>query len=122
MKLEESTIFPFEYKSRMKAIGLYKQTFLFRRITDSHRFAIHRVKMDMTDGKPPLTATEQNYFNMLANLAILCEPVTPPGKAKDPNWLENIADSQIKIELYSKLMDYQNSFYEDEATDASQAE
>jgi len=121
MKLEDSTVIQFEFKSRMKGVGLYKQAFTLKRITDSHRIMLHKVKSELTGGVQPLTRTEGEYFNVLAHLSVLCEPVTPQGKAKDPNWLENMHDPALKIELFKKLMEYQDSFYEadDEASEVS---
>lgn len=110
---ERETTHTFEYQSKVKSIGFYKQTFKFKRMVDGLICKIAALKAEMSGGMYIADQWDSLYISALAHLHVLAEPIPAPGEVVSKTWLEDIPDTNLKLKLYSALMDYQMSFYED---------
>jgi len=112
-RVERSRNIPFDYESRVKDIGKYRRVFSIKRLTPGLQIDITRVKSQLMGGEIPVKASDALFLEMIAYIAVLCDPVWEAGEKQNDSWLDDefLNDIGMVRGLYEKIVEYNNSFF-----------
>lgn len=111
---------PYEYKSKYKDQGIYRNKFRLLRKTARMELEIVNAKSGLTAGISPGAINDIMFVSACAHCQVLVKELGSDGKPNGRQWAEEIIDRDIIVDLANKCLEFQDSFLEvtDNATTA----
>lgn len=115
MKFEKYKDIQFKFSSKMKGVDEYSKKFRIYRRTPRLSTQIISTKSGLTGGLKPISRTEELLIDTIGTLSVLADPLDGLGQPTgDASWIDEVMDNEILFALYSEVIAYQNSFYQDD--------
>lgn len=108
--IEREKIVPFEFKSEMRDIGMWKASLKLLRKTPEVVTNIKLTRARMLGGLRPASNADDLHFDVMATLTNAVEPVPNPYPMDPAAWINDVMDPAIWYAIYDRWQEYQASF------------
>lgn len=121
-KVEREKIHHFSFKSDIRDVGLYKNSFKMLRKTPSLDLQHINTKSMLTQGVPTVSELDAQHIDTMATLMVYFKLLDDKGQVvqralangqlvDSTDWIEDILDDKIQVKLHQDWLEYQQSFY-----------